>query len=307
MPVSINMPQRQQQADPLEKLAMALNIAKTGFGIAADMKTLESAKQEKIAKDKLVGLQTTALENEQKGILTGEKRATIMKDLVPAKEGEKNAFMMQYTGPQGTPITEWVRQAPKEPKVRDPLAEEMAQVRLEEAKAKKGEREEKKQTLVREVEDRRQNIKDAVELLKKKIGDDGTWELLGSHNQDIDRIVDGIATDMAKLQDPQSVARPSEVELVKTNLIQSGFKNANSTAVDVLNNFSTEVDRRADTAYKVRGLEIPAMAKSPGGGAEFVQMISPKGEVKNVPKAQVDAALASGGKLFNPANVAKGN
>ncbi len=45
MPVSVNMPQRQQQDDPLEKLANALNIARQGFGIYTDMKGLEELKR----------------------------------------------------------------------------------------------------------------------------------------------------------------------------------------------------------------------------------------------------------------------
>jgi hypothetical protein len=261
MPVSINMPQRQQQADPLEKLATALQIAKTGFGIAADLKTLEEAKATKAAETKLRESQQKKLDREEGEAAEDNNPNSPIMASIRETAKRRGLILPEGMTPKQARTSFDAFLKPKEEKVKDPLAVEMAQVRLEEAKAKKGEREEKKQTLVREVEDRRQNIKDAIGILKKKIGEDGTWELLGSHNQDIDRIVDGIATDMAKLQDPQSVARPSEVDLVKSNLIQSGFKNANSTAADILDNFATEVDRRADTAYKVRGLEIPAMAK----------------------------------------------
>lgn len=121
---------------------------------------------------------------------------------------------------------------------------------------------EKKKTLLNEVEDRRTNIHSALDELDKKIEEDGTFEMFGSHNQDMDRLVDQIATDMAKLQDPSSVARPSEVEAVKKNLIESGFKNSNSTARQIIKNFRAEVERRADSAYKIRGVEKPGQKKS---------------------------------------------
>jgi len=116
---------------------------------------------------------------------------------------------------------------------------------------------EKKMVLMNEIEDRRVNIKAAVGTLKEMIDKDGTYEAFGPHNQNIDRLVEQIATDMAKLQDPSSVARPSEVESIKKNLIQSGFQNRNSSAIDLLASFEGEVDRRADSAYDIRGLQKP--------------------------------------------------
>lgn len=116
---------------------------------------------------------------------------------------------------------------------------------------------EKKMTAMNEIEDRRVNIKQNLDLLKKQITKYGTFEVVGSENQDMERRLDQVATDMAKLMDPTSVARPSEVEQVKDGLIRSGFKNSNATALKILNNFEAEVDKRADSAYKIRGLEQP--------------------------------------------------
>jgi hypothetical protein len=125
---------------------------------------------------------------------------------------------------------------------------------------------EKKTTLLNEIEDRRTNINQNLDVLDKMIQENGTWELTGSHNQDMDRLVDAIATDMAKLQDPSSVARPSEVEAVKANLVKSGFGNQNATAQDIIKNFKTEVERRADGAYKIRGIDKPGAKAAPAGG-----------------------------------------
>ena len=127
---------------------------------------------------------------------------------------------------------------------------------------KKEEKADKKKAQMYEIEDRRQNINAAISQLDGMIKEDGTWEMFGSHNQDLERLVDQIATDMAKLQDPESVARPQEVESVKRNLVKSGFQNKNSTARDLLQNFKGEVERRANSAYKVRGIDLPSSAKS---------------------------------------------
>ena len=143
---------------------------------------------------------------------------------------------------------------------------------------------EKKKVLLNEVEDRRQNIHANLDILDGMIAENGTFETLGSHNQDLDRLVDQVATDMAKLMDPDSVARPNEVELVKKNLIRSGFNNQNSTARDIIKNFKGEVERRANTAYQIRGIENPN-AKAPtsptaSGGQATAQSKTPPARVK---------------------------
>jgi hypothetical protein len=129
--------------------------------------------------------------------------------------------------------------------------------------------EEKKRLAMAEVVDRRDNILDNVNLVQKMIDEDGTWEVLGSHNQDLERRIEAIATDMAKLQDPSSVARPSEVEAVKQNLVKSGFKNSNATAKQIMENFKKEVEARAQNAFRVRGLSAPkAPTHAPGSVVE---------------------------------------
>jgi hypothetical protein len=122
---------------------------------------------------------------------------------------------------------------------------------------KLAEKEEKKKEKFTEIESRRKTINDSLAQLQKMVSEDGTYELFGSHNKDMDRLIDGIATDMAKLQDPESVARPGEVELVRKNLVESGMFQRNSTAQNVLKNFENEVKKRADAAYSIRGLTPP--------------------------------------------------
>lgn len=144
---------------------------------------------------------------------------------------------------------------------RNTLAKDRAEDKAEDKKQKIDEKtktaDKKKEESMFEVEDRRNTILNNINKLDNIISKRGTWELLGSHNQEIDAMVDEIATDMAKLTDPKSVARPSEVELWRNSLIESGFRNRNSTARDVLNKFKDRVEDRTKFAYEVRGLNTP--------------------------------------------------
>lgn len=123
--------------------------------------------------------------------------------------------------------------------------------------------EEKKKTILTEIEDRRTNIKDNLKLLKDQISKYGTYEAFGPQNADMERRVDQIATDMAKLTDPNSVARPSEVDMFKKGLVAPTIGQKNSTALSILDSFEKEVDQRAANAYRLRGLENPQGEKTP--------------------------------------------
>lgn len=126
---------------------------------------------------------------------------------------------------------------------------------------------EKKNAGLREVVERSNNIQANLQALDGMIAEDGTWEMLGSHNQDMDRRIDQIATDMAKLQDPDSVARPAEVDLIKRGLVQAGFKNSNATARNILANFKQEMEGRVANAYRIRGIQPGAAVGTMPAGA----------------------------------------
>ena len=134
------------------------------------------------------------------------------------------------------------------------------QVKLDE---KQKASDEKKKASVIEIEDRSRNINDNIDLLIEQVKKKGTYELFGEENSVMDRRVNEIATDMAKLTDPGSVARPSEVEMFAKGLITSSMTdNRNSTAENILKTFKKDIASRVDNAYKVRGLENPNTSKS---------------------------------------------
>jgi hypothetical protein len=70
MPVAINPVSRAPQTDPLEKLATALNIAKTGYGIYADTQALDAAKQKQASDLKTSGLTQQKMQGEISGEMT---------------------------------------------------------------------------------------------------------------------------------------------------------------------------------------------------------------------------------------------
>lgn len=110
---------------------------------------------------------------------------------------------------------------------------------------------------LKEIQGRRTNIRTNVEKAINLVKQKGTYEALGPHNADLDMLAEQIATDMAKMQDPNSVARPNEVEAVKKNLVQVGLKTQNKTAVKQLQHFYDTVDNRANAAFRTLGVEPP--------------------------------------------------
>lgn len=125
----------------------------------------------------------------------------------------------------------------------------------------------KTQGLLNEVSDRHANIKRELGNLRRMVKDDGTWEMVGPHNATLDQKLTAIATDYAKLSDPESIARPGEVEQAKKMLFEVGLGTKNSTADQILQNFEGMVDDRLKTAYQVRGVQAPNAPASAASGA----------------------------------------
>jgi hypothetical protein len=99
--------------------------------------------------------------------------------------------------------------------------------------------------------DIRANISKARALIKAT----GTFELLGPNQADLGNALSSIATDMAKLKDPDSAARPGEVEQEIKNIgFDAGdLTTRNETARELLNRYLRAVDAREQEALRVRG------------------------------------------------------
>lgn len=110
---------------------------------------------------------------------------------------------------------------------------------------------------LKEVQDRQINIKKNAEDVLKMVKAHGTYEMFGPHNAELEQRIDQIATDMAKMQDPTSAARPGEVEMVKKSLLNPGITTNDKTAQDQLKAFYKTVEQRANQAFSTRGVQAP--------------------------------------------------
>lgn len=105
-----------------------------------------------------------------------------------------------------------------------------------------------------EKEERLRNILKQMDALDKQIQDTGTYELTGPANEKFQQFVDTIAIDSAKLFDPESVARESEVANFKQILPKvTATSMTNSTARELLNNYKNILKDRAQVDKEVFG------------------------------------------------------
>ena len=132
-------------------------------------------------------------------------------------------------------------------------------------KAAKASTDKKKQQVL-EVDNYVGNIKRNIKLVKDQIAKTGTFELTGPEGAVNERRLTEIATDMAKLADPGSVAREGEVMLMRKGLVDTGLGGSftrDDTAQAVLDALAADVDRRREEAYLVRGLEMSKPPPAP--------------------------------------------
>jgi hypothetical protein len=131
-------------------------------------------------------------------------------------------------------------------------------------KAKRAEAaEEKKQTQLVEVDNFVANIVDGLNNMRRQIQDTGTFELTGPESENMERWLTDVATNMAKLADPGSVAREGEVALAKKGLIPTGtaaLGMSNATAIKIIDAALADVEKKRQNAYRVRQITPPNIA-----------------------------------------------
>lgn len=89
---------------------------------------------------------------------------------------------------------------------------------------------------------------------KRIIQRDGTFEAFGSHKEDQNRLYNGISIASAKLVDPESVARESEVKIARDSLglNPNDMGMRNQTAEQIINNWQRYAYEQAKTGLKAR-------------------------------------------------------
>ena len=221
---------------------------------------------------------------------------------IPGITKDTSAFAMQKALPQLTQLIN-VREAAT---ARREAREDSKLSKLEETEKQN---KEKRKLVTEEVEGFRSNIKQNIARARELLDKAGTFELFGSEAEELNALMDEMSTDMAKLQDPKSVARPTEVKLVRKNLVPEGGLSqlgmSNATALDLLNQFEKRVDVRANTAYGVRGLDVPKTSQltTPSISPVAISDETREKRIKfvmdqnNVSREEAIAALQEAGKL----------
>lgn len=115
---------------------------------------------------------------------------------------------------------------------------------------------------VREFDTRYETMNVEMANLIKQIREKGTYEVFGPENKLFDQRIESIAVDYAKMVDPKSVARESEVESAKRMLAEKSIaKDSNASTIKSLENFRRMVNSRRQAFYRARGLPVPPTQK----------------------------------------------
>ena len=191
--------------------------------------------------------------------VTGDVAGSYMKSLADkekdAKEQEQKIELAKIAAGQRSAEAELNRQNRID--TAQIMAGDRAQMREEKQLEKQADIERKKKEGVIELEDRYSTIEQNLEALQEMVKETGGFDFTGPQNQQMEQFIESIAVDMAKLVDPSSVARESEVAQAKKLLFDPSFFTRESNVKAVLDNFKEIAKRKRETAYKVRGLEPP--------------------------------------------------
>lgn len=115
--------------------------------------------------------------------------------------------------------------------------------------------------LIANVEQENKTIQDQGQQLKALIKKHGTsGGLTGPGKAEMQQTLTNMATAAAKLRDPNSVARSSEVDAELKNLFQPGFLQKEETAIAAIDSYLKNAEQRRNDAYSVRGLAAPGAA-----------------------------------------------
>lgn len=113
--------------------------------------------------------------------------------------------------------------------------------------------------VIKTASERRKTLKVNIAKLKARIKEVGTGTMTSMfdyENSALEQYLNDIAVDYAKLKDPESVARESEVKLIRKQLFEPGFWQRESGVQELLKGF----DELIETSYKNK-LEVHLQPK----------------------------------------------
>lgn len=128
-------------------------------------------------------------------------------------------------------------------------------------------------------------IKQQGEKLKSLIKKHGTAEVMnGEVEAEMRQAVNAMAVAAAKMNDPASAARSSEVEMEAKNIFKPGFFQRPESALKTIDSYLSNAEQRKRNAYSARGVSAGEAASSgqPAAKPGVRRMRLPSGEVVEV-------------------------
>jgi len=317
---------RREKRDPMDDILKGLTIANQGFGIAVNYQRFQQLRETRA--DDEVNRAHVASQRDDARDGIGSKSdhdALMLGGKVQAAEGQAGAVPVKYR--EGDEVkTSYLIPKEKEATIKPPQGRWVDTVEggrpvkkfvtgshgmtLPSYEKPTSEGKKENATTKRkeaEYQTRINNIHANIAKMDKLIEDDGTFDLLGAHNDKLAQTIQDIAVDYAKVVDPDSVARESEVESAKKMLQITGLGVRNSTARDSLANFKDQMETRMNSRRVALGYDpLPttkelAEGKKGGPGTALadekrILVSNGKGEEFYIPEADLAAAAKDGFK-----------
>ncbi len=111
------------------------------------------------------------------------------------------------------------------------------------------------------VESYNENVQKNVDKLLGLVKTHGTYEKWNPGVEiQMKQLANDVATDVAKMKDPNSAAKADEVRLELSSIFQPGFFQREDSAIKGLEAYAANAEQRRQVAYKARGLTAPPLA-----------------------------------------------
>lgn len=135
----------------------------------------------------------------------------------------------------------------------------MAEQRMAQAATKPTQIDVQKQKELREMDHQWLPAVKNLAKIREMVSKYGTYEALGPHNDILTSRLDDLATSRAKIADPATAARMSEVEMQLRSMIKGGKPSASriSTLLANLDDIAQRLNERRESYYQVNQIPMP--------------------------------------------------
>ena len=273
---------QKEKEDPLDKIIKALQIAQSGFGIATDYQSIQKLKAEKALTqqetNRKADLENADSESSKKIVSQYANYGIKIPEGSSAADAEKMAGPLSKVASdyRSRQITPYQEQYLGIQKAGQKQSADLAREKIAADAANSDKKAKYDKSIIkdqREFANRYSSIIDELDNVESQIDESGTFDLIGPENEILKQKIASIAVDSAKLFDPSSVARPSEVAKFEESLIKPTPFMQDKTAAQIVQSYKAMIKDRAkreaenagmsDFASRIDELTIKNQKKSP--------------------------------------------